>query len=115
MTWEEKIKEIRGGCEKATPGPWTCFDRGPWGGLGAGVKVSENIADWFCTQGPTNHVKANNGFFIANSRTDIPLLLLRVEELTEALERVLREADRRTNNFDNARAVLNKTPNEEPG
>lgn len=88
MTWPEYLKSVKERAEKATPGPYYLGVQNDALYLVAGKKPALNndypnhktdrtvIAKVFITM---------EGEFIAHSRTDIPLLLKRIDELTEAL------------------------------
>jgi hypothetical protein len=97
MISPEQLKEIQSRCEKATPGPWTGFENGAWGGQGFGVsttQVSEgsNTKEWFIVESNSERA-SNNALFIAHSRTDIPLLLEEIKRLQRIISKELTEND----------------------
>ena len=82
MTLSSDLAAIRARCEAATPGPWSALNdtlvRGPRG-------ESVAVTLW------TNHVA--NARLIAHAREDLPRLLIRLEEMREALEEIKDSAE----------------------
>lgn len=92
---EERLKELKDLCDKATPGPWI-YDWGNWqvesgnpdhsrAGVANAVLDEENHYESFGLKGKQND-PVDNCLFIAESRTAIPELIAEVERLKEKLK-----------------------------
>lgn len=77
MNWPEYLKQVREREEKATNGPWHADNDYYVLALADTQEICEGLIYPDTT-------------FIAHSRTDIPLLLKRIEELTEIVQDLLR-------------------------
>lgn len=115
MTPQERIKQIKERCEKATPGPWVWGDwdifredreaqkrgepywtliEGSWnrslcrGPIGRKVTELDGIARGDGLEESSISVSNEDAEFIAESRTDIPWLIERVEKLEGALNSI---------------------------
>lgn len=85
--WDKIIAEIKERVAAATPGPWK-HDWGNWDVEGPNRENIADISSGYRYQEPDKsfHSKADphdDAEFIAHARTDIPLLLERIEQLED--------------------------------
>ena len=76
--------------EMATPGPWTPFDSGPWGGQGAGIAIGDDVDMWPVFDRDTSKGVANS-FFVAHHNPEFIKALIQTH--LEALELISKLAD----------------------
>ena len=102
MTNSDRLQEIRERAEKATPGPWACWDG--WGpisggyleGLMAMARIgpsggrSQEVLSASDETQRDIYAKREDAEFIAASREDIPYLLQLVTEQQREIDRVRR-------------------------
>lgn len=84
---KKRLEEIKKREEKATPGPWTPFDNGPWGSQGAGLAIGEDPKYWPKFDERTDDIGIANSFFCAHAREDIPWLVDKLERAMKAIEK----------------------------
>jgi hypothetical protein len=90
-TIQQTLSEIKARADKATPGPW----RAEWHGNGVNLKVGKQpgwmigslgteYIDEDCPMIPAEEIEANGELFAA-ARTDVPALVLALEETIDEL------------------------------
>lgn len=86
---QTKLAAMRAVIESATPGPWDTCDCGPWGGLGVGLVIGENVEHWGKFGERTEEPHISNAKFAAQARTDWEKCLAVIEELIEQRDQCL--------------------------
>src|SRR3990167_8963450 len=86
MTLPSDLAAIRARCEAATPGPWRASENG----RGVPSVVGKIIVALYGLHDGNGIFSkaAANITFIAHARTDLPLLLARLEEMRTGLEKI---------------------------
>lgn len=88
-TWPEYLQQIKERIAKATKGPWSVNTAGEVIGKNKSNRSKSGLVNTYVMYGDYNgsiQVSYEDMDFIISSRTDIEKLVLRVEELTEALK-----------------------------
>lgn len=107
-SWSTYLAEIRARCEAATPDPWfICgeevrFDYSPSTTESGAADATVSVCQTYRISEELDGGKYNRKF-IAHSRTDIPLLVSRIEELEGALRNAIEFV-----RCPNAQALLDK-------
>lgn len=82
MKWPEYLAEIKARLEDATAGPWEAIGETTFGSYSY---VRQERSHLRITEPFKQRNHGNDSLFVSHSRTDIPRLVARCEELEEAL------------------------------
>ena len=87
----EELKEIEARAKRATAGPWTSYLEGRDQDVGDNfimTGIADDEEDWSEERGPDLYVfggTEDDQDFIAHARQDIPVLIVEIKRLKEAL------------------------------